>query len=97
MPQVIDKMASTRGLLKSYGIGEVPWIKQATFSIWQDKNAMKEFAYGMQQHKEVISRTRKEDWYKEEMFVRFRILDVKGFEKNIAAKMLILQSSYEEA
>ena len=31
------------------------------------------------------------NWYKEEMFVRFRILSVKGFAESIAAKMLILQ------
>lgn len=97
VPAVANKMSSVTGLIISYGIGEVPWIKQATFSIWQNKNAMKEFAYSMQQHKDVIYKTRKEDWYKEEMFIRFRILAVKGFEKNVAAKMLILQSSYEEA
>lgn len=97
VPPVAGKMPSAKGLIMSYGIGEMPWIKQATFSIWQDKKAMKAFAYNMQQHTDVICKTRKEDWYKEEMFVRFRILAVKGFELNIAAKMLILQSSYEEA
>lgn len=96
VPSVAGKMFSAKGLIVSYGIGEAPWIKQATFSVWQHKKAMKEFAYGLQQHKDVIYKTRKEDWYKEEMFVRFRILSVKGFEKNIAAKMLILQPSYEE-
>ena len=97
VPPVARKMSSAEGLILSYGIGEIPWVKQATFSIWKDTNAMKAFAYGMQQHKDVISKTRKENWYKEEMFVRFQIIGVKGFEKDIAAKMLILQPSYEEA
>jgi len=93
---VASAMNDATGLIISYGIGEMPWIKQATFSIWQDKNAMKNFAYGLQQHKEVIHKTRSEDWYKEEMFVRFRILSVKGLAGSIGAKMLILQPSYEE-
>jgi hypothetical protein len=94
---VADKMSSAKGLIISYGIGEMPWVKQATFSIWQNKGAMKDFAYNMQQHKEVIYKTRSENWYKEEMFVRFRILSVKGFPENVAMKMLTLQSAYEEA
>jgi hypothetical protein len=94
---VASKMRGAKGLIISYGIGEMPWVKQATFSIWEDKNAMKDFAYNIQQHVDVIQRTRAEAWYKEEMFVRFRILDVKGFSKSIASKMLILQPSYEEA
>jgi hypothetical protein len=67
------KMADAEGFIASYGIGEVPWIKQATFSIWQNKNAMKSFAYQTKEHQEVIQRTRTEDWYKEDMFVRFKI------------------------
>ncbi|MEP6465838.1 MAG: spheroidene monooxygenase [Parafilimonas sp.] len=94
---VSKKMSSAQGLIMSYGIGEVPWIKQATFSIWQNKEAMKNFAYKMQQHTEVIKKTRNENWYKEELFVRFRIVSIKGFSKSDEAKMLILQPQYEEA
>ena len=84
-------MSTSPGFILSYGIGEVPWIKQATFSIWQNKASMKAFAYNMQQHADVIKKTRKEKWYKEELFVRFRILQVKGFDKITEAKLLNLQ------
>ncbi len=70
---VASQMAGAQGFITSYGIGEVPWIKQATFSIWENKEAMKSFAYQMQAHKEVIVKTRKEKWYREDMFVRFGI------------------------
>lgn len=76
--KVADKMSTAPGFILSYGIGEMPWIKQATFSIWQNKESMKAFAYNMQQHADVIKKTRKENWYKEELFVRFRILSVEG-------------------
>ena len=94
---VADKMQTAPGFIISYGIGEMPWIKQATFSIWQNVESMKAFAYHMQQHVEVIKKTRAEKWYKEEMFVRFKILAVKGFDKNLEAKICNLQASYDEA
>ncbi len=69
---------SAPGFITSFGIGEAPWIKQATFSIWQSKEQMKAYAYHIKEHRQVIQNTRKENWYKEEMFVRFRILWTSG-------------------
>ena len=69
-----QSMLEAPGYETSIGIGEVPWIKQATFSIWTSKAAMKDYAYRTHVHKEVIGKTRTENWYSEEMFVRFRIL-----------------------
>jgi hypothetical protein len=68
---VAQKMNHLEGFIGSYGIGEIPWIKQATFSLWESKIAMRNFAYKMQEHASVIQKTKKEDWYSEEMFVRF--------------------------
>ncbi|MES2649913.1 MAG: spheroidene monooxygenase [Bacteroidota bacterium] len=75
VPLISKKMDRATGLIKSYGIGEVPFSKQATFSIWESKEAMKIFAYNMQEHKEVVRKTHTENWYSEEMFVRFKVLD----------------------
>ncbi len=75
---VAVQMNAAEGFITSFGIGEMPWIKQATFSVWQSKSDMKDFAYKMQQHAEVIRKTRKEDWYSEDMFVRFIPLACKG-------------------
>ena len=75
---VADQMASAKGFISSLGIGEMPWIKQATFSIWENKAAMKAFAYQMREHQEVIRKTRAEKWYSEDMFVRFRIIKTTG-------------------
>lgn len=59
------------GLLFHKGIGEVPLIQMATFSIWKNAEAMKSFAYGTQNHQGAIRQTRKHDWYREELFARF--------------------------
>ena len=75
---VSEKMATANGFITSLGIGEVPWIKQGTFSVWQSKEDMMAFAYGMKEHTEVIKKTREQQWYSEEMFVRFRIIGYCG-------------------
>jgi hypothetical protein len=76
VPAVASHVKNVKGLITSYGIGEIPFIKQATFSVWESKEAMKIFAYNLPQHKTVISKTHLEKWYKEQMFVRFRILQI---------------------
>ncbi|MBP6432143.1 MAG: spheroidene monooxygenase [Ferruginibacter sp.] len=72
---VASQMATAKGFITSYGIGEIPWIKQATVSIWESKEDMRNFAYKMHQHAEVIKKTRQEKWYSEDMFVRFKLID----------------------
>jgi hypothetical protein len=74
VPDAANEMAKAEGFLNSYGVGEWPWIKQATFSLWKTKADMRNFAYKQPYHKEVIRKTHEENWYSEEMFVRFKIL-----------------------
>ena len=80
---VAHQMPGAKGFISSVGIGEIPWVKQGTFSIWESKDSMKNFAYQMREHAEVIKKTRKEDWYSEEMFVRFKIIRSEGSLKGI--------------
>lgn len=61
------------GLEMTVGFGELPWVRQATLSIWTSQDAMTHFAYRDAAHKAVVQRTRAENWYKEELFARFRV------------------------
>lgn len=83
VPLVANHMNQVEGFIHSFGIGEIPWIKQATFSIWESKTAMQNFAYKMQEHATVIKKTKKENWYSEEMFIRFKPLASFGTLKGI--------------
>ena len=60
------------GLIYTKGIGEMPLVQMATFSIWENLESLKNFAYNSPEHQEAIRKTRQIDWYKEEMFVRFQ-------------------------
>jgi len=69
--------------LLSVGVGEYPIFMQATFSLWRSGKAMQEFAYQSKYHKEVVRLTRERGWYKEELFVRFAVLETAGSWENL--------------
>ena len=64
--------------LFSVGVGELPWVQQATVSIWKTGAAMTDFAYKNPHHAVVVKKTRELGWYSEELFARFNIVDVQG-------------------
>lgn len=65
-------------LLLAFGVGEVPWLRQATVSVWRSAAAMRAWAYRTPAHADVVRRTRAESWYGEELFARFRLLGTQG-------------------
>ncbi|WP_234997389.1 spheroidene monooxygenase [Hymenobacter roseosalivarius] len=71
-------IANASGVLAAVGLGELPVVRQATFSIWESARAMQQYAYRDEKHKEVIRLTRQEKWYGEELFARFRVLSSEG-------------------
>lgn len=75
--EVADLMIKAPGYITSIGVGEAPVYRQATFSVWENMEHMKAFAYGSK-HAEVIKKTRSENWYSEELFARFKIIESSG-------------------
>lgn len=78
VPQSQEYLKRTKAIMFQYGIGEVPFKNMATFSIWNDKDALFEFAYKDSSHAKAIELTRKRDWYSEELFSRFQPYRIVG-------------------
>jgi heme-degrading monooxygenase HmoA len=72
VPPVSQTTDTAPGLLVKTGIGELPIVQQATFSLWKDTQSVDNFAYKMREHREVVAKTRQRNWYSEELFARFR-------------------------
>lgn len=72
VPTSQQALNGNEGLIYTKGVGEIPIVQMATFSLWKNFEAVKQFAYKSKQHQEAIRRTRKNNWYKEELFSRFQ-------------------------
>ena len=69
-----NAISEARGVSFFKGVGELPFIQQATFSIWESEKDINDFAYSNTSHKNIVSKTKKQNWYKEDLFARFHIL-----------------------
>ncbi|MCR9289507.1 MAG: DUF3291 domain-containing protein [Bacteroidetes bacterium] len=72
VPTSHKSLSNNKGLIYTKGIGEIPIIQMATFSLWKDLASVKQFAYQSKEHQVAIKKTRALDWYKEELFSRFQ-------------------------
>lgn len=77
VPQTSIAISEAKGRILSVGVGELPWIQQATFSIWDSEQSMKNYAYNNKAHLEAIKKTQTLKWYSEELFARFNVLDIR--------------------
>lgn len=78
VPPVTVSLKSSPGLLSAIGIGEAPIGLQGTFSRWESVAALRTFAYQGPAHIAAIQATKDLDWYAEELFARFAIIQEHG-------------------
>ena len=78
VPDISARIGADPHVLLKIGVGEVPWLHQVTFSVWPDAAAMTRFARAGGPHAEAIRAVRQEDWFQEELYARFRILEAEG-------------------
>jgi hypothetical protein len=81
VPPVTISLKSAEGLVSAIGIGEAPIGLQGTFSLWESATAVRDFAYRGQAHQKAIADTARYNWYAEELFARFAVLEQRGLIK----------------
>lgn len=70
-------LQQAKGCLLSTGLGEAPFFRQATFSLWESTAAMNQFAR-TGAHLAAIKASHGGDYFSESMFVRFVPIAPKG-------------------
>lgn len=79
VPAASKAIENAKGIQFFKGIGEWPFIQQATLSLWDSFDAVKQFAYREKAHANIIKKTRSQKWYSEDLFARFQVLSDTGF------------------
>ena len=77
VPDINPDIRSAEGKMTyKIGLGEVPLLHQVTFSIWNDIDAVRHFAYRAPAHAEAIkAATTGDGFFKDSLFVRFKLLE----------------------
>ena len=78
VPPVVIDLHNNPGLISAIGIGEAPIGLQGTFSLWSSAAALRDFAYKGKAHQVAIEQTKQFNWYSEELFARFEVLELRG-------------------
>jgi len=68
---------SANGCMVAAGLGEMPLLRQATFTIWESADAMDAFAH-RREHLDAIRATRAGGYFSEELFARFVPYEMRG-------------------
>ncbi|MEM8803135.1 MAG: spheroidene monooxygenase [Pseudomonadota bacterium] len=79
VPDISAVIGADPNVAFKIGIGEVPLLHQVTFSIWPDTETMAAFARDTAgPHAQAIRAVREGNWFREELYARFRILGDTG-------------------
>lgn len=80
VPKAAKTIESAKGVQYYKGVGEWPWVQQATISIWENFEAVNNYAYRHKGHAEIVQKTRAKKWYKEDLFSRFVVVEDTDFQ-----------------
>ena len=79
VPDISRVIGTDSNVAFKIGIGEIPLFHQVTFSIWPDTSTMAAFARDKSgPHAQAIAAVREGNWFREELYARFRILGDEG-------------------
>lgn len=78
VPDISAAIGADPNVAFKIGIGEMPLLHQATFSVWPDAETMAHFARGSGPHGQAIRAVREGNWFSEELYARFAVMGSAG-------------------
>ena len=86
-PAAQADLDQAEGCQVAMGLGEAPLVRQCTFSLWQNTQAMLNYAH-TGAHQQAIAAAYRSDFFSESMFVRMRLLRSWGDPRTLAAPVV---------
>ena len=96
VPAVSDQAENDSARRFMIGAGEIPWLHQVTFSLWDTTDAMETFARRSPTHGPAMRDAYKEGWFSEYCFLRFNLVAVEGRWDGLP-ESLVTSVRYEKA
>jgi hypothetical protein len=86
-PAAQAQMAGVDGCLLAVGLGEAPVLRQCTFSIWSDLQAMRAYA-GQGAHRQAVEQVQARHLFSESLFLRLQLLAQTGHWPTTALRLM---------
>jgi len=78
VPAINRSLAAASGLRLALGVGELPWIRPVTFSVWDDDASLERFAFQGSCHHAGARAAYQQRWFREDLFARFAAIASQG-------------------
>lgn len=78
VPAINRDLLHTPGLRLALGVGELPWLRPVTVSLWDDDAALERFAFHGSRHHEAARAAIDRRWFREDLFARFAAIASQG-------------------
>lgn len=78
VPMSQKSYLGNEGVLYTKGVGEIPIVEMATYSLWKTEAELTKFAQDKNGHGKSSKRALKKNWFRESLFSRFQPYKVEG-------------------
>ena len=78
VPAINRDLLRAPGMRLALGVGELPWLRPVTFSVWDDEHALHRFAYAGSHHHAAARVAQDRGWFREDLFARFTAIATHG-------------------
>ena len=77
VPAIERDLVAAPGMRLALGVGELPWVRPVTFSVWDDEAALERFANAGSHHAAARA-AHARGWFRENLFARFTAIATQG-------------------